>query len=733
MKFRSLLIRVLLSLSITVFVPVQVDADSSPNIRTTENLNQISKSIILLVKQGQKYGSGFIVGRRNSSYYFLTSSHVVNSGDVIQITAPDQRVYTASILTRNLPDLDLAILEFKSNQTYSIATIADYKLSEVSSISAGANIYVSGWNKNSINSQVLFTCGIALPDRFSLFLRQDPINDGYELAYTNVTQVGLSGGPILDNQGRVIGIHGRAEGEELEGVGSLNLGLSLGIPSWKFLQVIRNSRIQLPLLIDKNPPENLNMERSAGHNPCVNNISPPATSDSTTEWANYANSMLRIGKFVDALSAYDKAASRNVNGELYQIWYGRGLTLILLNRPNEALKNFNQALQLWNQLPVDRNQARRLNIAKALILRYQGMLLAGNQNYQESLYTYDQALKIDPQNTSLEVLRASVLSTLGKNQDAVDAYTKAIQVSPRPEIFLARSDLYFKLGQYDLAIRDLDSALKLSPFDPQIYAIRGSLRKRVGDVQGAERDHKQVYELTSELARSFNSRFDYAGILVAQAEIYAGDIDSGVDKFLQAATRRLGISETLITNLLSGVTSQLRGMLDQADDSYNADIYVDVFMNLLENLRQTHEVSGESEVTVSESMMHLMKAMYLLNTSDLNQASEKNIASAYSELEEAIRLHSGNEEIYVAYAMRSAFRIRSKDEQGAVGDFEKAQNMTPSLSDIYFIRGTTSIALGNFRASITDLQAGSQIAYEQGELDKYQMFMSIIDRLQNLN
>ncbi|MFM6785123.1 MAG: serine protease, partial [Dolichospermum sp.] len=39
------------------------------------------------------------------------------------------------------------------------------------------------------------------------------LTGGYELVYSSITFGGMSGGPVLDSQGRVIGIHGRTDGQ----------------------------------------------------------------------------------------------------------------------------------------------------------------------------------------------------------------------------------------------------------------------------------------------------------------------------------------------------------------------------------------------------------------------------------------------------------------------------------------------------------------------------------------
>ncbi|MHC5829913.1 MAG: trypsin-like peptidase domain-containing protein, partial [Nostoc sp.] len=79
------------------------------------------------------------------------------------------------------------------------------------------------------------------------------LTGGYELVYTSITYGGMSGGPVLDSQGRVIGIHALAEGEQVsdektgdtESRGSdIQLGYSLGIPISTFLGIATRLGIQ---------------------------------------------------------------------------------------------------------------------------------------------------------------------------------------------------------------------------------------------------------------------------------------------------------------------------------------------------------------------------------------------------------------------------------------------------------------------------------------------------------
>ncbi|MFM6219049.1 MAG: hypothetical protein ACKPDM_01595, partial [Dolichospermum sp.] len=79
------------------------------------------------------------------------------------------------------------------------------------------------------------------------------ISDGYDLLYSNITKDGMSGGAVLDTQGRLIGIHGTVEGE-ISLDGEIHLGRSSGIPIRTFLNLVEQAGIDSDLKVETTAP-----------------------------------------------------------------------------------------------------------------------------------------------------------------------------------------------------------------------------------------------------------------------------------------------------------------------------------------------------------------------------------------------------------------------------------------------------------------------------------------------
>ncbi|MCT7948272.1 serine protease [Ancylothrix sp. C2] len=134
------------------------------------------------------------------------------------------------------PQADLAELQFSSNENYQVATLADYYLDKK------RFVFAYGWGKaDGKKAKPKFTPGFIWSKEQGSIFAKDPgsLTYGYELVYTNITQGGMSGGPVLDIQGRVIGIHGRTEGDYRD---NIQLGYSLGVPIKTFLADFKVSR-----------------------------------------------------------------------------------------------------------------------------------------------------------------------------------------------------------------------------------------------------------------------------------------------------------------------------------------------------------------------------------------------------------------------------------------------------------------------------------------------------------
>lgn len=220
-----------------------------------EEINDIAREVTVLIIAKEGHGSGVIVAKDNNTYYVLTANHVVSDPDDYKIITSDKQAYKLDYRkVKRLPGVDLAIVEFSSDKNYKVA-----KLANSDKLTEGKPVFVSGWPRPGGTGQLVrqFTDG-----RISGFLDQ-PV-EGYKIIYTNVTQPGMSGGPVVDAGGRVVGIHGwgdtadpralRREGLSPEAANSIarliKPGFNYAIPINTFLSLAPQQGIYLALQVE---------------------------------------------------------------------------------------------------------------------------------------------------------------------------------------------------------------------------------------------------------------------------------------------------------------------------------------------------------------------------------------------------------------------------------------------------------------------------------------------------
>jgi len=208
-------------------------------------------------------GSGVIISKKGNTYTILTSNHVVknpNSEFVIKTSkGKDHPVTSVKTLQKEGIGPDLAIITFETPEEYSVAPISN---SDEATI--GSGIYISGYPlppTGSMEREYAFTSGQVTNIRSS-----NP--EGYTMRYDAVTRRGMSGGPVFDVSGRVIGIHGQGDtvatvnNESAGRQEEVKTGLNSAIPMNTFIELMPEVNVEKSSVkIDNKPPENVDAEK----------------------------------------------------------------------------------------------------------------------------------------------------------------------------------------------------------------------------------------------------------------------------------------------------------------------------------------------------------------------------------------------------------------------------------------------------------------------------------------
>ncbi len=231
MKWR-LLILIAYFVGLSIVLPAsKPDATILVKQQTTklsiDRLDRLARSITVRVLSGETLGSGIIIDKQGSVYQVLTNAHVLRAADPpYQIQTPEGRIHPAKLLkTINFHGNDLGLLQFTSLDNYAVANFGN-----TSPLKVGDEVFAAGFGFPIETSQITLSNPI-LPSqkqeantaypvvqqqsssfvfsagKFSLMLDK-ALEGGYQIGYTNQVERGMSGGPLLNRRGELVGING---------------------------------------------------------------------------------------------------------------------------------------------------------------------------------------------------------------------------------------------------------------------------------------------------------------------------------------------------------------------------------------------------------------------------------------------------------------------------------------------------------------------------------------------
>jgi tetratricopeptide (TPR) repeat protein len=157
----------------------------------------------------------------------------------------------------------------------------------------------------------------------------------------------------------------------------------------------------------------------------------------------------------------------------------RGRRLLRDGRCEEALRACEAALELATDQPP----------AHAL----HGRTLLALGRYEEAQRSFDQYLRSGGEEVS-DVFRRRGLARmkLGKYAEALEDYTRALELAPDADIYQHRGWAHFFCDAWKLALRDFAKAIELDPKAADAYTGRGLARVMLGDYRGAAADAEEA-------------------------------------------------------------------------------------------------------------------------------------------------------------------------------------------------------------------------------------------------
>jgi len=638
-------------------------------------------------------GSGIIIAKEGDIYTVLTAAHVVckppdkvgpcepNTYKILTVDGKEHPVEPSTIKLEE--GVDLAVVKFTSRENYQVATLANYPIQD------DEYMFTAGYPRLGEKSPWRFTLGqIYSKEHGLLNTTQSDFNNnssstaqsavsltgGYELVYSSITFGGMSGGPVLDSQGRVIGIHGKTEGEAAIDNNSssqetIQLGNSLGIPVSTFLALATRLNTQAQK-IETTPTPELNQQKVKSIQTAILSVDVSQSTTTASQWLERGNQLWRLRRYSEAIQAFDAAINQKPKF-IHLAYYGKGLALGYSGKGSEAITALQQAVQsqpdfvpAWDNLSVAYRESNQLDKALAAI---------------------NKAIQLQPNNPNLYNQKYVVLSDLKRYKEAAAAINKAIELSPRAAFYNNRGNVRNELGDKQGAIDDYNQAIKINPNYANAYYNRGNVRDDLGDKQGAIDDYNLAIKINPNYALAYNNRGN------ARADL--GDKPRAIDDFNQAI--KFNPNYALAYSNRGTVRYELGDKPGAIDDFNQAIKFNPNYANAYYNRGNVRADLGDKPRAIDDFNL-------------------------------AIKI---NPNLAQAYNNRGVVRDELGDKPGAIDDYTQAIKFNPNLAQAYGNRAYVYYQLGDKQKAREDLQRAAQLFMAQGNTAAYEKAMALLKQL----
>ena len=404
-------------------------------------VQRIAKQTTVRIK-GCSNASGVIIHKSGSSYTILTAAHAVRTSGC-QIVTNDDNEYGVNQVKLFINNVDLAVVKFDSTKSYQVAKATDNS----ARVESGENIYISGFPLTSTISEPIFT-----------FVQGKVVGNGnklqkkgYSLVYDNPTLPGHSGGPVWNEQGEIIAIHGQGDVDtklkqtdnpEIRIKTGFNLGIT--IDTFTKMATLMGLKEYLPTT------------------PVAVTAQPKPVDDLIAS----AIAKESKGDYQGILADMNQAIA--IDPKKDRLFYIRGNAKAELGDRQGAIEDYTRDIMM--------NPKRAESYYNRGNVRYK------LGNWQQALADYNSSIAINPQRAAVFYNRANVKYKLKDKQGSIDDYTLAIAINPTLlAAYSSRGWVKYELGDYQGAISDYNLAIAMNhPLMSKIYSQRAFAQYELG-------------------------------------------------------------------------------------------------------------------------------------------------------------------------------------------------------------------------------------------------------------
>ena len=178
-----------------------------------------------------------------------------------------------------------------------------------------------------------------------------------------------------------------------------------------------------------------------------------------------------------AITYFNKAINEDANN--HKSFYNRGLLHAQTRKFNEALRDFNKAIEL--------KQYPKAYVARANV--YYMM-----KDFPKAISDAETVLRTDENNVKANFVLANCYDDLNQLDKALGYYNKALSAKVNdPSFYLRRAIVFGKLKNYDAALNDLNESTSINPNYGEAYFWKGVVK--VNQNQSPCNDLKKALDL----------------------------------------------------------------------------------------------------------------------------------------------------------------------------------------------------------------------------------------------